>query len=404
MFICAFISRLINFFRLNPQIIEQEKDDGIYTLAPYHISLSDMQLTEDISYYAKLLGLVLETFEVITEDGFILILQHLFKPSSSTEKECHEKKPVLFIHGLFCSSETYLTGGKKSLAYYLVENNFDVWLGNNRGGFKPKHSKFSNLNPKMWDWDINEMAQYDLPAMLSFVKSHNNYTSGKVSVIAHSQGTAECVYAMAKQNGNKCIEIMEKCVLLAPAVYGGTMLQDKFFLKLLRSIPDIIYNLLFGVNGFMPIMTLSRNIGHKTIIFSNMAYMLLNYLAGWDDSLWNREFRHLHLLFAPVCISNKLIRWWLRPETKTGFATGKCIIEEEGPWFDCACPDLFVVIGGEDQLVNGTALVERLKSVEKNLENRWSHLVVEEYSHLDLIFADNVLQRVGQPIVNFLKC
>ena len=410
MLICAFTTRLFKLlppkfpFKENLKVDMNEKSVFSKTVDAYNIAVSEIKITGDIAYYGQLLGLKIDTFKVITEDGFVLILHHLYKSSASAESDIwSSKKPVLFIHGLFCSSETYLTGGRKSLAYHMVDSNFDVWLGNNRGGFNPKHSRLSNYDPQMWNWDITEMAKYDLPALLSFVKSHNNHVSSKVSVIAHSQGTAECVFAMLKQNDNRCMEYMEKCVLLAPAIYGGTMLQDKWFLKLMRHTPDIIYKLVFGVNGFMPIMTLSRNIGHKTALFSHAAYTMLNYLAGWDDSLWNREVRQLHLLFAPVCISNKLIRWWLRPETEAGFATGKSIISEEGQWFDKRCPELFVVIGGQDKLVNGELLVQRLKNVETDLDGRWDYLVVDLYSHLDLIFADDVLRKVGEPVVNFLK-
>ena len=378
----------------------------------YPIRPSNMEVTTDLAYYAGLLGLKLDEYEITTKDGFIIVLQHLYRPSSKAEPPhaASKKKPVLFVHGLMQSSASFLTSGFKSLAYFMVDNGYDVWLGNNRCGFNAKHEVYDTFDPKMWDWDLNEMAQYDIPAMIHFIQAHNNHVeeghdgrTGKVTIMAHSQGTAQCVYLMSKQHNNPCIANVDKCILFAPAVYGGPLLNDKLFIKFMRSLPDPLYDLFFGINSFMPILNAMRRLTYKMSGFGLFSYIVFSYLFDWNDYLWDVEIRKFHFLFSPVYVSNKLMKWWLRAKHGAGIEWNKPIIKDDGPWFTEESPDLFMIIGGKDNLVNGDMFVDRMAHVERQMEGRWDYIKLEEYSHLDVLWADDILDRVGHRILNFLQ-
>lgn len=64
----------------------------------------------------------------------------------------NKKKPViLLVHGLLASAECWLFRSKDSLPFLLVDNGYDVWLGNTRG---TKHSRrHVKLNPDV-DYDF----------------------------------------------------------------------------------------------------------------------------------------------------------------------------------------------------------------------------------------------------------
>lgn len=134
----------------------------------------------DIRYYARRVGLDCEIFDVQTEDGFIIELWHLYNPreynrteerqrsprspeifpdnggseglSGSQYTKGNKKYPILMIHGLLQSAGAYCTNGDDSLAFFLAKSGYDVWLGNNRCGFKPRHVMLKYGDPRMWAW------------------------------------------------------------------------------------------------------------------------------------------------------------------------------------------------------------------------------------------------------------
>lgn len=369
----------------------------------YPVPAGAMRVTADLGYYAQLIGLRLEEYDVTTQDGFIITLQRLYDPKHDKETlEGGELRPILLVHGLMQSSGSFLTSGYKSLAYFLVQNGFDVWLGNNRCGFHPRHTVYNSNDPRMWDWSLEEMSQYDIPAMVEQIRAAKHRYRGKISLVSHSQGTTQTVFLMSNQHGNSCIEHIDKCILLAPAVYGGPLLNNKLFIKFMRFLPDGIYEGFFGMNSFMPILMYLRKCTYKLPTFGLSSYMVFSYLFDWNDYLWDASLRRYHFIFSPVFVSVKLMKWWLRSKHGTGFAMNKPIIDDPNAWFSKSTPDLFMVIGGKDDLVNGDLFVDRLVRLEPNMRGRWNYVKVPEYSHLDVLWADDLLERVGDALIEFL--
>ena len=100
----------------------------------------------DVAYYARRVGLDVEEFKVLTEDGFILTLWHVYHPKEYTPASCErrayrqpevfpeehvaagpqypsgEKRyPVLLVHGLLQSAGAYCCNDDDSLAFYLCK-------------------------------------------------------------------------------------------------------------------------------------------------------------------------------------------------------------------------------------------------------------------------------------------
>ena len=115
----------------------------------------------DVGYYARRVGLDIEEFKVQTEDGFVIILWHVYDPHEYTpaperqrrysspdvfdDRKQHrtpfvrkqfpdgrKRYPVLLMHGLLQSAGAYCTNDDNSLAFFLHKSGYDVWLGNNR--------------------------------------------------------------------------------------------------------------------------------------------------------------------------------------------------------------------------------------------------------------------------------
>lgn len=107
----------------------------------------------DVGYYARRVGLDVEEFQVETEDGFIIILWHVYNPLERTPapasqhgpmspgvsvsdfksssiidgaliadvNEGKRKYPVLLMHGLLQSAGAYCTNDDDSLAFFLCK-------------------------------------------------------------------------------------------------------------------------------------------------------------------------------------------------------------------------------------------------------------------------------------------
>jgi len=177
----------------------------------------------DVRYYARRVGLDIEEFSVQTEDGFIIELWHVYTPkdyipaspeglrhksanvfgegdsgpSESQYRDGDKKYPVLLMHGLLQSAGAYCCNDDESLAFYLAKAGYDVWLGNNRCGFKPKHCLLSYGDPRMWSWNIRQMGVLDLTALVSRVLLETGFE--KLGLVCHSQGTTQTFVALAKE-------------------------------------------------------------------------------------------------------------------------------------------------------------------------------------------------------------
>lgn len=77
----------------------------------------------------------------------------------------------------------------------LVNKGFDVWLGNTRGNkYAYSHVSMSPETKEFWQFSWQEMGQYDVPAMLNYIKKNTGVE--KLIYIGHSQGTSMAFVAL----------------------------------------------------------------------------------------------------------------------------------------------------------------------------------------------------------------
>lgn len=436
-------------------------------------------LVADIGYYARRVGLDAEVFDVQTEDGFIIDLWHIYDPreytpvplehrqmgtpnlflrtksSDSAFAEAQnsyppkqKKYPVLMMHGLLQSAGAYCCNDDDSLAFWLAKSGYDIWLGNNRCGFKPRHSSLKYGDPRMWAWNIRQMGVMDLPALISRVLSETGFE--KLGLIAHSQGTTQTLVALAKEQRPDIGEKISVFCALAPAVYAGPLI-DKIYLKIMRVISPTLFRFIFGIHSFIPLMMEA----HATLpgnIYGFLGYMVFAFLLNWSDTRWDRALRNRMFKFAPVYVSAESMRWWLGREC---FAKQRCILatREEGQledkedeeddevirkfyvdrephvterrklqrnlssfhcqqlthqhhdrtrgkysWYNSQFPPLALWVCGADDLVDGRRLLRRFDR-GREPEVRIVHKkIIEGYEHLDVLWAMDMIEKVGKEV------
>lgn len=392
----------------------------------------------DVAYYARRVGLDVETVKVQTEDGFIIQLWHVYNPHEYTPLPEEERRhhgpevltgqksprsfatqrryPVLLVHGLLQSAGAFCSNGDDSLAFYLCKSGYDVWLGNNRCGMHPEHTRLSSSDPRMWTWDIRHLGVLDLTALISRVLYETGFE--KLGLVCHSQGTTETLVALSKEHRPELGERISVVCALAPAAYAGPLI-DRIHFRFMRMISPSAFRLIFGIHAFIPFMMSMRQILHSRL-FGLLGYWVFSYLFKWTDTRWDRGLRNRMFQFAPVYISAETIRWWLGQGC---FATHKCILSthdtnsleaeedhrlERGlddgrprtdtAWYGPHVSPFALWVPGSDELVDGRRLLRRLQNGREPCVRLVHAKVVDEYEHLDVLWAMDVIEQVGQEL------
>ncbi|KAI0020160.1 alpha/beta-hydrolase [Xylariomycetidae sp. FL0641] len=408
----------------------------------------------DVGYYARRVGLDVEEFHVQTEDGFVLDLWHVYDPKEYTrlddEARSHRgpepftgehrkrlkdpdrkrKFPVLLMHGLLQSGGAYCVNDDDSLAFYLCKSGYDVFVGNNRCGFKPKHVLLDPSDPRMWCWNIRQMGIYDLAALTSRVLFETGFE--KLGLICHSQGTTQTFVALAKEQRPELGEKLTVFCALAPAAYAGPLI-GKIYFKFMRIISPGFFRLFFGIHAFIPFM-MRMHAWLNPSIYGWLGYKVFSFMFGWTDERWDRGLKNRMFQFSPVYVSSESMRWWLGREC---FAKHKCILstkevwrnEEredmtDGPLADTAsqrrdsvmskkpaepskrqakgatawyneqvCP-FALWVAGHDNLVDGEKLLRRFERGREPHVKVVHSKVIPGYEHLDVIWAMDAVDQV----------
>lgn len=233
---------------------------------------------------------------------------------------------------------------------------YDVFLGENRCGFNPRHTVFKYSDPRMWSWNIRQMGIFDLPAFINPILTLSGFP--KLALIAHSQGTTQTFVALAKQQRPELGEQISVFCALAPAVYAGPLI-NKFYFKIMRLLSPGAFRVAFGIHAFIPFM-MSMHSLVPARLYGALGYRVFWFLFGWSDTRWDRGLRNRFFRFAPVYVSSETMWWWLGREC---FAKHKCILstrtglggeeEDQGSWFDGRFPPLAMWVAGADELVDG---------------------------------------------------
>lgn len=128
----------------------------------------DVRCVKDIIEQA---GYPYEQHKVVTEDGYILLLERIPNRAS---------KHVLYLqHGIFDSAFAWVANGTAALAYRSHDKGYDVFLGNFRGNGTREHVRKNMTEAEYWDFSINEHAFKDYPAFINHINKlkHQEFAS-----------------------------------------------------------------------------------------------------------------------------------------------------------------------------------------------------------------------------------
>lgn len=277
------------------------------------------------------------------------------------------------------------------------------------------------------------MGIMDLAAHVSRVLLETGFE--KLGLVCHSQGTTQTFVALAKEQRPGLGKKISVFCALAPAVYAGSLIGKMYF-KFMRVISPGMFRVMFGIHAFIPFMLTM----HSTLpgrLYGALGYRVFSFLFNWTDDRWDQGLRDRLFQFSPVYVSSECMRWWLGREC---FARQKCILstkaeneledeedEEEDhhahkqshsaeaignlqppdagvkdrgirAWYDEQVPPFALWVAGSDKLVDGRRLLRRFERGREPHVRVVHSKVIEEYEHLDVLWAIDSLDKVGKEV------
>ncbi|PWO00086.1 alpha/beta-hydrolase [Tilletiopsis washingtonensis] len=341
----------------------------------YERRITGERLSGRPQYYSEFWGYRCDEHEIVTEGGWILKAHRISDP----RRPGAAGYPVVLQHGILCNSSHFFMCEERSMAFWLVDQGYDVWVTNIRANFDAGHTEYDRWDPRFWAWGIKELA-FDLRDTVEFITGATGRP--RLAYIGHSQGSGSMYLALSP---GICPEIGHKIssfTAIGPSVYAGPVLR-KFPFSIMRKFRSRKWwSLVFGIREFIPAIS----IAHKYLpayLFGHLAYVIFHFLFAFHDHNWVGRQKPKIFRSLPVGTSSELLYWYM-----ASFSHRGCIFDPRvtEPWFPRSFPRHSVYYGDLDFLVIGKPLAQRLERYERNVDV--VHAVeLAGYEHLDYIFG-----------------
>lgn len=261
-----------------------------------HLS-DDPEVCMNVTQLITSKGYPCEEHSVITQDGYILGVQRI--PHGRNKHPPVTDRPVVFLqHGLLASATNWVTNlANESFGFVLADAGFDVWLGNSRGNtYSTNHVKLSPKEDAFWAWSWDEMAKYDIPAVIEYILKKTG--KKQLYFIGHSQGTLQA-FAAFSQNATLAKKV-KQFYAMGPV---ATIAHIESPIKYMSIFTDELLFGLLGRKDFLPNDWIFKVLGStlcKEKITSIICMNVIFLLAGYDTSNLNVTRLPVYISHAPA--------------------------------------------------------------------------------------------------------
>ncbi|MCO5584056.1 hypothetical protein L7F22_037978 [Adiantum nelumboides] len=269
---------------------------------------TDARIAEDI---VRDLGYPYEAMKVVTEDGYVLLLERIARP---------ESQKVLFLqHGLLDSSMGWVKNGVVgSHAFAAHDHGYDVFLGNFRGFASQEHLDKKISSQRYWKFAIDEHGTKDIPAMIEKIRDlkmkelkNLNVTSSKVCDsndqqpyticgVAHSLGGAALlIYVVTRRLEGKPHHL-SRLILLSPAgFHKEAPAPYDLYQYIFPAIAPIAFALIPGLYIKTWIFRglfnkLARDFRNYPALGALVQFLCSYFIGGGDSSNWLEALGQSH--------------------------------------------------------------------------------------------------------------
>jgi lysosomal acid lipase/cholesteryl ester hydrolase len=358
-----------------------------------------------------LYGYTAEEHVVQTTDGYFLGIHRLAKRKGEEDRAVNagpgslQKKVVYLHHGLLMNSDVWvcITEHERCLPFALVDQGYDVWLGNNRGNkYSKKNMRYTPADIPFWSFSIDQFAFNDIPDTINYVLATTSQPS--LSYIGFSQGTAQAFAALSiNPQLNTKVDVF---IALAPAM-APPGLASGIVSSLVKTTPEILY-LIFGRRAILGSAPMWQALLYPAI-FTWFVDKGLVFLFGWKTL---NITPHQKLAAYPHLYSftstKSVVHWFqiIRNETfqmyddevtsPTSFSTSKQHYKvAKYPTRNIRTP-IVLLYGGSDSLVD-------IKVMLRELPKHTIAKGIQKYEHLDFMWANDVHKLVFPSVFEALS-
>ena len=343
---------------------------------------------------------------VQTKDGYLLSIHRILPPSGKIPTN---EKVIYMHHGLLTNSELFVLGEtkEKCLPFILVEQGYDVWLGNNRGNkYSRKHLILSSKDEKFWNYSLDEFAMFDIPNTIDYVLKVTNKKS--LSYIGFSQGSAQCLAALSLNHElNQKINVF---IGLSPAMIPKG-LNNPICSFLISSAPNLLYRI-FGKRALLPSVVFWQKLMgpnlYQTVVDKSLVF-LFNWSSGNIETS-QKKIGYPHM-FSPSSVKS-VAHWFQIIDNKRfqmfdeGGSSGSNLVYFSGTSkkTNRVAPFPTQTISTSCLLIYGKS--DMLIDIDKTLDNLSCEIEVigiDGYEHMDTLWASNVEKKVFEPLLRYLK-
>uniref|UniRef100_A0A7S3NBS5 Lipase n=1 Tax=Euplotes harpa TaxID=151035 RepID=A0A7S3NBS5_9SPIT len=364
-------------------------------------------------------GYRFEIHKIKTPDNFILSAWRVPGKITESMKDIAKKPPVILQHGCLDNSATWtINYFNNSLPYLLLEEGYDVWMTNNRGNFNsyehtnPKDYSVFDYSSAYWNFTFDDMAKYDLPSNIDYILDYTN--KDKVTYIGHSQGTMQFFAGNCLQNVARKIEAF---VGLGPVMYVNHMESPIATLAVTLKL-DMIFKF-FGLNNIL-LWPKIVNVSLKDLVvrIRRTIWRLIQLICGVGAEI-NIDLDRMPVMGRrePGGSSlNNMIHWIQLMKTDKfqmmdyGADNMQVYGQPAPPEYNTEIMkdnlkdlDMLLIRGSTDSLVTETDFRKLLDHLKDKIGKSLKYEVVENYSHLDYIWAKDSMELINKPVIDFLK-
>uniref|UniRef100_A0A8C8SHU7 Lipase n=1 Tax=Pelusios castaneus TaxID=367368 RepID=A0A8C8SHU7_9SAUR len=360
-----------------------------------------MNISELITYW----GYPSEEYDVVTGDGYILSVNRI--PHGRANADETGPKPVVFLqHGLLTDGSNWITNTpERSLGFILADAGYDVWLGNSRGNtWSRRHIKLSVHHKEFWAFSFDEMAKYDLPAVIDFIVQ--KIGQKQLYYVGHSQGTTLAFIAFSTMP--HLAQRIKMYYALAPV---ATVEYAKSPLTKLALLPDAMIKIVFGIKDFLPETFFGKVAAEicRHDILAKICGNLLFVLCGFNEKNLNMSRVDVYTTHAPAGTSvQNMIHW--KQVIQTGkFKAYDWGILQNNLHYNQATPPVYNVkdmqvptamwTGGNDWLADPRDVALLLPQVT----NLVYHKAIPDWNHLDFIWGLDAPKRIYNEILDLMR-
>lgn len=313
-------------------------------------------------------------FTVATRDGWLLDIFRLL-----TRNEVKPTTRVCLLwHGLATNHEIFTQSTEEnshldSLATFLLESGFDVWLANSRGNKFTRHA-FNHANSKdYWDFSLTEYT-IDVCAVVDCILAITKAPS--LTYIGFSQGSAIALAALALNDdlNHKINHFIGLAPALKPKKWNNETLHS-----IISSITPSRLSYFFGSKSFLPIAAFVSDY-FPSYLTRAIIKCVIQSTLGWKLDKYGSIQRELPLysrIFGMTSVKS-FVHWFQIMED------GRFQHFKEGGMCSVAYPTFHITTkislycGEKDNLSDVSYLSAALPSATIR--------IIPGYEHLDLIW------------------